>query len=416
MSTASTLRDISPPPRKRKRLSSSGSAQEQPKQHNDDEKATLTVYSWNINGIAPFIQRPITSFFKTSKPSETNTPNRNVQETKHETHPPSLRDFLHRHSWPALLFLQEVKINPDDASTISAVEKSIQRQPHEPPDSPSYTAHFCLPTDSHNARGFGRKVYGVCSLIRSDFYLQHVVRVRPVDWDREGRFLVVETKGSGLVPKLALINVYAVNGTENPYKDPETGEVRGTRHERKLRVHALLQEECRRLEAEGFGIVVAGDVNVARTARDGYPNLRTWPKQHCLNREDFEGRFFASHVEGEVSSSEPGTGEHRLSPDRPSGLGMIDTFRHLHPEKHGYTYYPRTKTFGESCDRVDMILVSKELKRNLKEAGMHETPADRGPSDHVPLFARLDFQKAQDADDEEKCHTKAKVEGLSYDH
>lgn len=72
-------------------------------------------------------------------------------------------------------------------------------------------------------------------------------------------------------------------------------------------------------------------------------------------------------------------------------LGMIDTFRYLHPEQKSYTYYPRSKTFGDSCDRVDMILVSEALKGNLREAGMHETPSERGPSDHVPLYVQLDF-------------------------
>lgn len=146
-----------------------------------------------------------------------------------------------------------------------------------------------------------------------------------------------------------------------------TGEVTGTRHDRKREVHKLLAAECRALQNEGFGIVLAGDMNVARSAQDGHPNLRVFPQEHCLNRVDFEATFFSA------------------------GLGMIDTFRFLHPTKKGYTYYPRSKNFGESCDRVDMIMVSATLKDELTEADHHETPSERGPSDHCPLFARLAF-------------------------
>lgn len=279
-----------------------------------------------------------------------------------------------------------MKISPDDTATIAAVEKAVRRRSNEEANAPSYRAHFSLPSDKYNARGFGRKVYGVCSLIREDFYRRSVTAVRPVSWDQEGRFLVIETKATADVPKLAIINVYAVNGTDNPYKDPQTGKPSGTRHDRKLQVHALLQAECRRLEDDGFRCIVAGDLNIARAAVDGFPNLRTVPRQHCVNRADFEARFISAGDDAKSTQS--------AARDKVAGLGMIDTFRHLHPQKRGYTYYPRTKKFGDSCDRVDMILISKGLEPFLQEAGMHETSADRGPSDHVPLYAGLDFGKS----------------------
>ena len=71
---------------------------------------------------------------------------------------------------------------------------------------------------------------------------------------------------------------------------------------------------------------------------------------------------------------------------------MIDTFRHLHSEKKAYSFYPGTKAFGESCDRVDMRPISKSLKG---QAGMHETPTERGPGDHVPLYAYLNFEEGE---------------------
>ena len=286
-----------------------------------------------------------------------------------------------------------MKINPDDSATIRAVENAVRRQSSESLDAYDYEAHFCLPSDKYNACGFGRKVYGVCSIIRKDFRDKLVEKVRPVSWDNEGRILVIETKAVGNIPKLAIFNIYAVNGTDLPYKDPNTGEVTGSRHDRKLQVHVLLQAECQDLEAQGFGVILAGDMNIARSRIDGYPNLRTFPKQHCVNRADLEARFFSKpskslqHTDNQhaVSAKDKGDGD--------SGLDMVDTFRHLYPERKSYTFYPRMRSFGDSCDRVDMIMISRSLEHSLGKAGMHETPSELGPSDHVPLYAQLEFDR-----------------------
>jgi len=91
---------------------------------------------------------------------------------------------------------------------------------------PSYNVHLSLPRDRHNARGFGGKVYGVCTLARYDLPESGCIgEVETVGWDLEGRVLVYKLP----TRNLAVINVYAVNGTENDYHDPDTGEVAGTR-------------------------------------------------------------------------------------------------------------------------------------------------------------------------------------------
>lgn len=46
-----------------------------------------------------------------------------------------------------------------------------------------------------------------------------------------------------------------------------------------------------------------------------------------------------------------------------------------------------------------MILTSRDLADVLVEAGMHETPSERGPSDHVPLFAKFDFSQTDARND-----------------
>jgi len=360
-------REISPPPLKRRRRADATVVEQQIESHTPP---TLRLFSWNINGISPFIQQPITSFFTSDKSSP-------------PQYQASLRDFLRRQGFPTLLFLQEVKINPSDTASQKAVSGAVRRSPSEPETNPDYVTHFCLPHGKYNATGFGRKVYGVCSIIRKDFADRYVERMRTVDWDAEGRFSVIETKAHADVPKLAIFNVYMVNGTDNPYKDSATGAVTGTRHNRKLEVHRLLQEEVRGLERDGYRVIVAGDINIACAPIDGHPNLRTFPHQHVLNRQDFLRRFLND-------ADKTGHAFNEVVVNRTHSLSMVDTFRSLHPDTKGYSYYPRGKAFGDSCDRVDMILCSQSLAAKCTEAGMLATAADRGPSDHVPIFACFD--------------------------
>jgi exonuclease III len=397
-------RPISPPPRKRRKVSPKGG-------ENDEENLalrtltapqaeqncifslakfkvdTLRIFSWNINGIAPFLQKPITSFFKPSLiPKEDPSspmPQQHISPTRN-----SLREFLKRHRWPQIVCLQEVKINAQDEKTKASVRRAINGnhvsdigslseksdgdlEVEGDDDKYRYDAHFCLPRDKHNARGFGGKLYGVCTLIRSDFAHDHVLQVREVDWDLEGRILVVELQN-----RTAIFNIYAVNGTDNPYRDPSTSGVIGTRHDRKLAFHRLLLEECLAMEKNGWKLVLVGDFNVAREELDGFPHLRTTPYQHVVNRADFNNKFFEDK----------------------EGLRAVDTWRHVHGRKKGYTYYPRGRDWGSSCDRVDLILVSKifvaeecaeSRGMNLLNAGIEETIEERGPSDHVPLWVEL---------------------------
>ncbi|GAM90804.1 hypothetical protein ANO11243_088490 [Dothideomycetidae sp. 11243] len=343
---------ISPPPLKRRRISPPASITTTTKAQ--AVAADLRIYAWNVNGIQPFLQRPITSFFQSDV----------ADATKPRA---SLRDFLRRHDWPHALLLQEVKIAPTDTTTQRSVAAAVAAPINS--SEPDYKVFFTLPTDRYNAKGFGRKVYGVCSIVRSDFVASQGVTARTVEWDQEGRFSILETVGMHGWPKLSIWNVYAVNGTDFDYRDSETGQVIGTRHDRKLQVHQLMIEECMRLEREGFSVILAGDMNVARDYRDGFPRLRSKPEQHIRNRQDFVQRIF----------------------EDPQGLQAIDTFRELHGDERRYTYYSRGIEWGQSCDRVDYVICSALLKSSLREAGILDSEKERGPSDHVPVFASFAF-------------------------
>ncbi|KAI9880256.1 MAG: hypothetical protein M1830_004601 [Pleopsidium flavum] len=379
-SRSPTTQPLTPPPLKRPRLHP---IHQQPRRDPSVPGPApdhLRIYSWNINGIAPFLQRPITSFFTNNKSPD---PSDDVSEKKAD-----LRACLRRWEWPEIVCLQEVKIGAGDEGTKRAVERAVNtRRPknanvnvrrrrrdddeseeEDDDGGPAYTVHFNLPHDPHNARGFGGRVYGVATLIRSDIFAAEVRAVGEVDWDIEGRVLVTDLENAGLV----LMNVYAVNGTDNPWRDPRSGVVLGTRHDRKLQFHEGLLREWRRWEEEeGRGVVVVGDLNVARGEVDGWPGVRKG-ERHVRSRRDFEGKFFGGE-----------------------GVGAVDTFREVHGGERRYSYFPRGRVWGESCDRVDLGMVSRGLVNGgrLVGADILDEVGERGPSDHVPLYVTLKLEK-----------------------
>ncbi|KAJ9144187.1 hypothetical protein NKR23_g6120 [Pleurostoma richardsiae] len=146
----------------------------------------------------------------------------------------------------------------------------------------------------------------------------------------------------------------------------------GTRHDFKLAFHNRLRDECLELEDRGFHVIIAGDLNIARGPLDGYPNLRTWPAQHCLNRADFNTKFFSPEENERADAYVGPSPSKRAIPDnadsteprssraqRADRFDGVDVFRALHDGERKYTYYPRTREWGASCDRVDLIITSR---------------------------------------------------------
>jgi exonuclease III len=382
-------RDISPPPAKRRKIASPvpsplEAAAPAPHPLPPLDANSIRVFSWNVNGITPFLQKTITSFF----PPPTSN--------KNEVPPASLRGFLERHNWPSILFLQEVKIAAKDTKTQDAVKSAInsrlRSESNADGDGPVYEAHFTLPNDPYNARGLrgSGKVYGVCSIMRTDLRKHYDVNVRSVDWDKEGRISVVEIAGREC--KLAIFNIYAVNGTENPYRDPNTGTVRGTRHDRKIELHRLLMDECMQLERNGWDVLLGGDMNVALDARDGHPKLRTFPQQHTINRADFLRKLLEFRDKNGVVE----------------GLNGVDVWREMHGDERRYTYYSRGREWSTSCDRVDYFVAGRGLweKEMVKNSGIMDSEAERGPSDHCPVWVDVELESQREEEEIEEAGEK----------
>jgi exonuclease III len=120
---------------------------------------------------------------------------------------------------PDVLCLQELRIRQKDADAVSAFGSAL----------PSYRCYYSLSRDIRNVTFRGGRMYDVATFVRGRW------RAEVPAWDLEGRVVVVRKRG------LAIVNVYAVNGTAKPYFD-ETGRVAGDRHELKRRFQASVMD------------------------------------------------------------------------------------------------------------------------------------------------------------------------------
>ncbi|KIV89356.1 hypothetical protein PV10_08932 [Exophiala mesophila] len=341
-----SCRSISPPPIRRKFRPDPDSDTHHVDSHTAQPRPqpqSICIFSWNVNGIGPLLQRHLSFHPSTSQALS------------------PLRLFLQRHQWPQFLCLQEVKIANNDIPTQRSLQSAANYGALS--NEHTYTTFFSLPTDKYNATGFGGKVYGVATLVRDDSVPNVNMTWTPA-WSLEGRLLIHE-----MTDGMVVINGYWVNGTSNPYRNPTSGAIQGTRHDYKREFHRRLLEHVVRFQTHNKHVVLVGDMNIARSRLDGYPNLRTTPIQHVKNRADFNDKFFNSEV----------------------GMRGVDVFRHVKGDQPKYTYHPRgNKSWGHSCDRVDLIIVSESMIDAVVDTDICDSATERGHSDHVPLWVSID--------------------------
>jgi exodeoxyribonuclease III len=241
---------------------------------------------------------------------------------------------------PDVLLLQEVKLRPRDTELVAQMHAAL----------PGYTCHAALCDDPRNVTYRGGRAYGVATYIHDS--LGRVVAETPA-WDREGRVVVTVVAG------LAIVNLYAINGTSKPYVDPETGEPRGDRHALKRRTQDQVFALAEQLRELG-GVIVAGDFNVTQAAIDTHPRLRTEEPHATVRRE------LAAHL---------------------ARTSLVDIYRALHPEDRGYTWY--AKKFSLDAARVDYVLVSPDLVPRITAATIEPRPRRDAGSDHAAIAIEL---------------------------
>lgn len=330
------------PPRKRPR----------PNESTIKAPSTYRIFSWNCDDITPYLpppklSNPIHSYFARVSPPP-------VRKQTTSSSRWTIRSILQQRNWPEFFCLQEVKILANDKTLI---KRATNAAAFDNDGGPEYAMYSTLPAVAKR-NSQNRRMYGVITYVRDDI-AERINAIRGVDWDDEGRVLILE------MPGFALINVYAVNGTDSSYVIRSTGEVTGrTRHERKREFNMLLKEECLKLIARGLEICIVGDINISRARIDSVPRLRS-AVPHVLARKEFNEIFLPE-------------------------TGLIDAWRQRHGEDmKGYTWFFRGKEEGTDCARVDMILVTKGVYNRTKEIEIEKWGGIPSRSDHAIMWIEI---------------------------
>lgn len=293
-----------------------------------------TVLSWNVETPLPFLSLP-------AKKTGTSA-------SREKARPHHLRELLARHDFPDFLCLQEIRARQSDSDWITALTTAVNGRVKD--NGPRYTAYTSLSTSQRGQRHFGVATYAKNP--------DSIAVYREVSWDAEGRVVILEMKSGW-----ALVNVYALNGSENMWKDPAGVLFPKTRNERKREFNRLLLKECHRMQARGLRLVLIGDFNVSLTKQDCLPRLRTeYP--HSLARREFNDVFIP-------------------------GAKVVDIFRHLHGDRKAFSWFAKGKPQGTDCARVDYALVERSLVERVVESEYLDDPKERAHSDHAPVWLVL---------------------------
>ena len=108
------------------------------------------------------------------------------------------------------------------------------------------------------------------------------------------------------------------------------------------------------------------------------------------------GDFNAAHTEIDLARPQANhhnagfTDEERQGVSNLLAVGLVDTFRTLHPETQRYTWWSHWGHARENNVgwRIDYFFISESLKRNLKDAEIYEGYMG---SDHCPISIELEF-------------------------
>jgi exodeoxyribonuclease-3 len=135
----------------------------------------------------------------------------------------------------------------------------------------------------------------------------------------------------------------------------------------KLRFLEAIEARVRELTADGRPLLVAGDFNVCRTGLDVHDPRAFAGSTHVT--EDERSRFEAI-----------------------LDAGLVDSFRHLHPDAVAYTWWDyRAGNFHKGLGlRIDYILATPDLAEKVERCGMaRDYRKGTKPSDHAPLMAQI---------------------------
>jgi exodeoxyribonuclease III len=239
---------------------------------------------------------------------------------------PQLLDWLAANA-PDALVLQETKLTDD-------------KFPHAEIAAAGYRAQW-----------FGQKTYnGVALLSKNE--ATDVVRNIPGFADELARVITATVDG------VRVVGAYFPNG-QAPGSE---------KFEYKMQWLRGLRDWLREEIATHPKLVLMGDFNIAPEDRDVFDPVAWAGQIHCTDEERAHFR-------------------HLL------GLGLHDAFRLFEQAPKAWSWWDyRNLAFRKNQGlRIDLILVSEALKANVRECVIDKaTRKNERPSDHAPVWARLD--------------------------
>lgn len=169
--------------------------------------------------------------------------------------------------------------------------------------------------------------------------------------DTQARYIEAAVRG------VLIASIYLPNGNPQP----------GPKYDYKLRWFERLIAHAAELWEADVPVILAGDYNVVPTARDIYETT--------------------SYADNALLQPAPREAYRRLL-----AQGWTDALRHLHPNEPMFTFwdYLRKRWERDAGLRLDHLLLSKDVRRRLKAAGVDR--AVRGwpdASDHAPAWVLL---------------------------
>ena len=176
---------------------------------------------------------------------------------------------------------------------------------------------------------------------------KHVEYGTGIDYmDREGRNLRVDFDG------LSIMSLYLPSGTND------------ARLEFKLQYMADFKTYVNHLKKEHPNLVICGDYNICHEPIDIHDPVRLKNVSGFL---PVEREWLTNFLE----------------------LGLIDSFRHLHPDKEQYSWWSYRANARERNKgwRLDYLLITQDLKPRLKRALILQ---EAKHSDHCPVLLELD--------------------------
>ena len=201
---------------------------------------------------------------------------------------------------------------------------------------------------------YGQKSYNGVAII-SKKKLSNIQTDIFKDKNKQSRIISAELKHKN--KNINLINIYTPNG--NPV-DTE-------KYDYKIYWLDNFIKKIKSLSKQNENIIIAGDFNIIPSAEDVH------------NPKNYENdALFRLEIRKKLREL--------------VNLGFHDAFRHLHPEKEGYTFWDYTSGAWQKNNgmRIDHFLVSSSLIDKVNNVKVNKFPRRRQkPSDHTPIELEL---------------------------